>query len=179
MAPAFDVSQLSPATLAEALRSLPPRAGTLLRRRLARGEALEDCATFYGVSLEAFSTHLLREALALTARTGGQSREPVSAEEEAAWTRQLSAALGRPSASVSPALADTVALCQRLLAIGPAVESTLDALDREEALSPRRRREDILRRGVVVLLLALASYLYWTRPPDPAEPPVRSPPSAR
>ncbi|MDC0708923.1 hypothetical protein POL68_10635 [Stigmatella sp. ncwal1] len=176
---AFDVSQLSPATFAEALRALSPRAGALLRRRLARGETLEDCATLHGVSLEALSIHVLREALTLTARTGGQSREPVSVEEEAAWTRQLTAALGRPAAPVSPALADTVALCQRLLAIGPEVEATLEAMDREEAHSPRRKREDLLRRGVVVLLLALAAYLYWTRPPEPAVPSGRPPPSAR
>jgi hypothetical protein len=173
MATAFDASQLSPAPLAEALRALPPRAGALLRRRLARGRTLEDCATLYGVSPEAVATHLLREALALTARLGGQGREPVNVEEEAAWSRQLSAALGRQVAPVSPALADTVALCQRLLSVGPEVEATLEALEQEEARSPRRQREDTLRRWAVVLLLALASYLYWTRPPEPPERPSR------
>ena len=179
MATAFDASQLSPATFAEALRALPPRAGALLRRRLARGETLEACAALYGVSQEAIATHLLREALALTARMGGQGREPVNAEEEAAWTRQLSAALGRQVAPVSPALASTVALCQRLLTLGPEVEATLEALEREEARSPRRQREDTLRRWAVVLLLALASYLYWTRPPEPTERPTRPPASTR
>jgi hypothetical protein len=122
---------------------------------------------------------LLREALALTARMGGQAREPGSPEEEAAWARQLSTALGRQVAPVSPALAGTVALCQRLLLLGPEVEATLEALEREEARSPRRQREDTLRRWAVVLLLALASYFYWTRPPEPAERPVRPPTAPR
>jgi hypothetical protein len=162
--------------LGELLRKLPPRPSALLRRRLARGDSLEACAAFYGVTTEAFSTHLLREALALTAACGGNTRLPATPDEEEAWARQLSAALERESATVSPALADTVALCRRLLAAGTEVEAALDAAEQAEAASPHRRREDLLRRLVVGLLLALAAYFYWTRPP---EPPVRPPPSSR
>jgi hypothetical protein len=165
MPAAFEPAQLSPSALGELLRKLPPRPAALLRRRLARGDSLEACAAFYGVPPEAFSTHLLREALTLTAAVGGTTRSPETPDEEAAWARQLSAALERETATVSPALADTVALCRRLLAAGPEVEAALETAEREEAASPRRRREDFLRRLAVGLLLALAAYFYWTRPP--------------
>jgi hypothetical protein len=177
--PAFDPSQLAPTLLGEVLRSLPPRAAALLRRRLARGESLEACALFYGVTPEAFSIHLLREALALTAAAGGRTRSPENPEEEAAWARQLSAALERETAPSSPALADTVALCRRLLSAGPEVEAALEAADRAEAASPRRRREDLLRRLAVGLLLALAAYFYFTRAPEPERGVPRPLPTAR
>ncbi|MBN1207243.1 MAG: hypothetical protein JXB05_20325 [Myxococcaceae bacterium] len=164
MPAAFDPSQLPPAALAEVLRKLPPRPVALLRRCLARGESLEACAAFYGVTPAALSANLLREALALTEAAGGGPRPPESPEEEAAWARQLSAALERETATVSPALSDTVALCRRMLAVGPQVELALEAADRAEAASPRRKREDLLRRLAVGLLLALAAYFYWKRP---------------
>jgi hypothetical protein len=165
MPSAFDPAQLPPQELGVLLRKLPPRPAALLRRRLVRGEPLEACATFYGVTPEALSTHLLREALALTAANGGHTRSPETPEEEAAWARQLSAALERETATVSPALADTVALCRQLQATGTQVETAWEAAERAEAASPRRKREDLLRRLAVGLLLALAAYFYWTRPP--------------
>jgi hypothetical protein len=164
MPAAFDPSQLTPAALAEVLRKLPPRPSALLRRCLARGESMEACAAFYGVTPEAFATNLLREALALTEAAGGSPRAPESPDEEAAWARQLSTTLERETASVSPALADTVLLCQRIRAQGPQVEVALEAADRAEAASPRRKREDLLRRLAVGLLLALAAWFYWKRP---------------
>jgi hypothetical protein len=165
MPSAFEPSQLSPQALGELLRKLPPRPSALLRRRLVRSEPLEACAAFYGITPKAFSTHLLREALALTAASGGQSRAPETPDEESAWARQLSAALERETATVSPALADTVSLCRRLQAAGTQVETAWEAAERAEATSPRRKREDLLRRLAVGLLLALAAYFYWTRPP--------------
>lgn len=171
MPAAFDPAQLTPAALGTVLRALPPRPAALLRRRLVQGTSLPACAAFYGVTPEALSVHLLREALALTKTAGGSARPPSSPEEEEAWARQLSAALERDSAPVSPALLETVTLCRRLVAAGPEVGAALDAADREEAESPRRQREDLLRRLAVGLLLALAAYFYWTRPPEPSAPP--------
>lgn len=176
MPPVFDLSQLAPAALGEVLRALPPRAAALLRRRLVQGVSLEACATFYGVSPEAFSVNLLREVLSLTTAAGGSARPPSGPEEEAAWARQLSAALERETSSVSPALLDTVALCRHLLTVGPQVEAALEAAEHVEAASPRRKREELIRRLAVGLLLALAAYFYWARPP---EPPARPPPAAR
>ncbi len=178
MASTFAPAQLSPAALGTALRALPPRPAALLRRRLVQGESLPACAAFYGVTEEALSVNLLREALALTAATGGSARAPGSLDEEAAWARQLSAALEREAAPVSPGLVDTVALCRRVLAVGPEVKSALEAAERVDAASPRRKREDVLRRLAVGLLLALAAYFYWTHPPEsPPPPPARSQPS--
>lgn len=179
MPSAFEPSQLAPTALAAVLRALPPRPSALLKRRLVQGASLEACAAFYGVTPEAFSVNLLREALVLTQTVGGSARPPASPDEEAAWARQLSAALERDGAPVSPALADTVALCRRLLATGPEVGAALDAAERVEAASPRRKREDLLRRLAVGLLLALAAYFYWTRPPENPSPPHRPIPGVR
>lgn len=179
MPPAFDPSQLTPAALGAALRTLPPRPAALLRRRWVQGEPLEACASFYGVTPEALSIHVLRESLALTAAVGGSTRPPANPDEEEAWARQLSAAPERETAPVSPALLDTVALCRRLRATGPEVEAALIAAERLLEDSPHRKREDLIRRIAVGLLLALAAYFYFTRPPEPASPPPRSPPAAR
>lgn len=178
MTAAFTPAQLTPASLGEVLRTLPPRPAALLRRRLTQGASLEACARFYGVTEEALSIHLLREAQALTSAQGGSARPPASPEEEEAWARQFSAALERDTAPVSPALVDTVALCKRLQSVGKEVEAHLVETERQEEASPKRRREELLRRLAVGLLLALAAYFYWTRPPDPAPPP-RTLPSSR
>jgi hypothetical protein len=179
MPPAFDASQLAPAALGAVLRALPPRPAALLRRRLVQGGSLEACSTFYGVTPEALSISLLREALGLTTAAGGSARPPANPDEEAAWARQLSAALERETAAVSPALLDTVTLCRHLLAAGTQVEAALAAAERVEAASPRRKREELIRRLAVGLLLALAAYFYWTRPPEPSTPPARPRPAAR
>jgi hypothetical protein len=179
MPPAFTPSQLTPASLGAVLQTLPPRPAALLRRRLTQGASLEACATFYGVTEEAVSIHVLREAQALTSAVGGSARPPESPDEEAAWARQLSAALEREAAPVSPALVDTVALCRRLQAVGKEVEAALAERERLEAASPKRKREELLRRLAVGLLLALAAYFYWTRPPEPSTTLTRPPPSSR
>ncbi|HYH97214.1 hypothetical protein [Hyalangium sp.] len=167
MPPAFNPSQLAPAALAVELRNQPPRQTALLRRRLVQGASLEACAAFYGVRLEAISIHLLRAALELTTAAGGSPRPPASDDEEEAWARQLSAALERETASVSPGLQDTVALCRRLQTVGKEVEAALAAIERLEAASPHRKREELIRRLAVGLLLALAAYFYLKRPPAP------------
>lgn len=177
MPAAFTPAQLTPASLGAALRTLPPRPAALLRRRLTQGASLEACATFYGVTPEAMSIHVLREAQTLTSAVGGSARPPASPDEEEAWARQLSVALEREAAPASPALADTVALCKRLQQVGKEVEDHLAEVERLEESSPKRRREELLRRLAVGLLLALAAYFYWTRPPDPAPP--RTLPSSR
>lgn len=177
MTATFTPAQLTPAALGAALRTLPPRPAALLRKRLAQGASQEAVATFYGVTPEAAAIHVLREAQALTSAVGGTPRPPSGPDEEEAWARQLSAALERESAPVSPALADTAALCKRLQQVGKEVEDHLAELERLEEASPKRRREELFRRLAVGLLLALAAYFYWTRPPDPAPP--RPLPSSR
>jgi hypothetical protein len=168
--PALSAPPPSPEALCTALRALEPRATAALTRRLLEDRALEACAAFYGVSPEAFSVRLLRAGLSLTEALGLPVPAPSSEAEEATWARALVRALEDAGASIPAALEPTVALCRRVREVGPEVVAALEAAEREEADSPRRRREDLLRRLAVVLLLAVTAYLYWTRL---SEPPVR------
>jgi hypothetical protein len=155
-----------------ALRELEPRAAAVLSRRLLEERSLDACAAFYGVSREAFSVLLLRAARSLTRAAGLPSRPPASEEEETTWARMLAGALEGGAAPVAAALVPTVELCRRLRALRAQVREALEAAEREEAHSPRRHREEWLRRLVVAALLALTAYLYWTRPEEPPARPV-------
>jgi hypothetical protein len=170
VSPAPDASALTPAALCEALRTLEPRPAAVLSRRLLEDRSLDACATFYGVSREAFSLLLLRAAQSLALATGLPARPPTSEAEEATWARMLAETLEGGTAPVSAALVSAVDVCRRLRTQRTEVRAALEAAEREEADSPRRRREEWLRRLVVAALLALTAYLYWTRP---AEPPTR------
>lgn len=177
VSPPPDVSRLSAASLCAALRVLPYRATTLLVMRLVQGRSLEDCAVFYGITPEAFRVHLLRAGLELTRALALPCRPPENDAEEEVWARSLSEALERETASVAPALGATVDVCRRVRAAGPEVTAALEAAEREEERSPRRQREDWLRRLAVLALLALTVWLYLHRPPEPPERPV--PPRAQ
>lgn len=167
---ALEATSLSPAALCGALRSLEPRPAALLSRWLVEERSVDDCATFYGVSREACVLHLLRAAQALTREAGLPARPPVNDEEEATWARMLTGVLEGGAAPVAGALVSTVEVCRRLRAVRAEVRAARAAAEREEADSPRRHREDWLRRLAIAALLALTAYLYWTRP---AEPPAR------
>lgn len=170
VSPAPQASALTPAALSEALRRLEPRPAAVLTRRLLEDRPLDACATFYGVSREAFSVTLLRAAQSLTRTLGLPARQPTSDEEETTWARMLAETLEGGTAPVAAALVSTVEVCQRLRATRVEVQAALEAAEREEESSPRRRRQDVLRRITIAALLALTAYLYWTRP---AEPPAR------
>jgi hypothetical protein len=170
VSPAPQASALTPAALCEALRHLEPRPAAVLTRRLLEERPLDACAAFYGVSREAFALLLLRAAQSLTRALGLPARPPVSEDEERTWARMLTETLEGGTAPVAAALVSTVEVCQRLRATRAEVQAALDAAEREEENSPRRRRQDLLRRLAVAVLLALTAYLYWTRP---AEPPAR------
>ncbi|WP_343073313.1 hypothetical protein [Pyxidicoccus fallax] len=177
-----DASRLSPRALIAALRALEPRPSALLVRRLVQDRPLKECAAFYGVSEEAFSVLLLRAALSLAREVGLPAREPAGEEEEAAWARMLSKALGREDARFPTALVPVVELCQRLRDDGAEVAAGMEAAAREDAASPGRRREDLLRRLAVAALLALTAYLYLSRadePPRRPNPPVHTTPAER
>ncbi|WP_233262194.1 hypothetical protein [Vitiosangium sp. GDMCC 1.1324] len=169
MSPALDVSRLTTPELCAALRALPYRQTALLVRRLVQGHSLEDCAAFYGISREAFSVHLLRAGLELTNAVGLPCRSPESDVEEDVWARALTEALERETVTVPPALAETVALCRRLRALGAEVAAALEAAEREEEDSPKRQREEWLRKLAVLALLGLTAYLYCNRPEEPRE----------
>jgi hypothetical protein len=142
----------------------------MLSRWLLEERSLDACAAFYGVSREAFSIHALRAAQALTRAVGLPARPPVSDEEETTWARMLAETLEGGTAPVSAALVSTVEVCRRLRAVRAEVRAAQEAAERAEADSPRRRRDEWLRRIAVAVLLALTAYLYWSRP---AEPPAR------
>lgn len=168
-----DASRLSAAELGAALRALPYRTSAFLVTHLVQRRALAASAAFYGISPEAFSVHLLRAALELARRVGGTGRAPGSDVEEEVWARALTEALEREGAAVPSAVAEGVALCRRLHALGPEVTAVLEATEREEERSPKRRREDVLRRLAVLALLALTAWLYFNRPPEPPPPTVQ------
>ncbi|MBE4753072.1 hypothetical protein G4177_33475 [Corallococcus sp. ZKHCc1 1396] len=168
-----DASRLSTEALGTALRGLEPRMAAVLIRRLVERRSLAECATWYGISTEAFSVLLLRAGVALARRAAPPAREPEGAEEAAAWERMLAAALEKDSAPVPVALAPVAQVCRRLQELGPQMETALEQAARADADSPGRAREEWLRRLAVAALLALTAWLYWTRPPDPEPRPER------
>ena len=179
VSPAPDATRLSAPELGAALRTLPYRPSAFLVKRLVQGRPLEESAAFYGISPETFSVHLLRAGLALTGAVALPCRAPENDAEEDVWARALAEALERETAAVPAALAETVALCRRLRALGPEVAAALEAAEREEEDSPKRQREDWLRRLAVLALLGLTAYLYCNRPEEPPERPVQPRPLER
>jgi hypothetical protein len=174
--PAPGTARPSPEVLAQTLRALPARTSSLLSNRLLQGRSEEVCAAFYGISAEAFGVHLLRSALELAEVLGQRVRAPEGAAEEEAWARGLAAALQGEGARVGATLEPVVELCRRLREAGPEVVAQLEQAEQEEARSPRRQKEEWLRRLAVLLLVALTAWLYWTRPPEePQRPPPLAP----
>lgn len=172
VSPAPDVSRLSAPELSAALRAQPYRASAFLVMRLVRGQSLEDCAAFYGISPSAFSTHLLRAALELTRTLTLPCRPPENEAEEDVWARGLADALEHESVGAASALTGVVDVCRRVRALGSEVAAALDAAEQEEEQSPRRRREELLRKLAVLALVALTLWLYLHRPPEPPERPA-------
>jgi hypothetical protein len=173
-----EASRLSPQVLIASLRAMEPRPSALLLRRLVEGRSQEACATYYGVSAEAFSVLLLRASVALARRVGLAVREPAGGDEEAAWARMLGEALTREDARFPAALVPAVDVCRRLRAVGTEVAEGMEAAAREDAASPHRRREEWLRRLAVAALLALTAYLYLSRPEEPPRRPRPPAPAA-
>lgn len=168
-----DAARLPPEALVAALRELEPRASAVLVRRLVERRPLAECATWYGISSDAFSVLLLRAGVELARHAGQPARPPESTEEAAAWERMLAAAVERDTAPVPVALAPVAQLCRRMHEAGPQVEAALAQAALADANSPRRSREEWLRRLAVAALLALTAWLYWTRPPEPDPRPER------
>ncbi|AEI68166.1 hypothetical protein LILAB_31425 [Corallococcus macrosporus] len=164
-----------PATFITALRELEPRPAAMLVHRLVEGHSLAACATHYAIPPDTFSVHLLRAALALTRRRGLPAREPASADEETAWARRLAEALERQDARFPAGLAPVVETCRELQAQAGPVATGLEAAEQESRASPRRRREEWLRRLAVALLLGLTAWLYLSKSEEPAVPRQRPP----
>lgn len=168
-----DAARLSTEALGAALRALEPRMAAVLIRRLVERRPLAECATWYGISTDAFSVLLLRSAIALTRHVGQPARAPEGAEEAAAWERMLAGALEQATAPVPVALIPVAQVCRRLQELGPQMETALAQAAQADADSPARAREEWLRRLAVAALLALTAWLYWTRPQEPEPRPER------
>ncbi len=169
VSPAPDVSHLSTAELVTALRALPYRQTAFLMTRLVQDRSTRESALFYGITPESFCVHLLRAGLALTRAAALPCREPENEAEEDVWARALAEALERETVAVPGALTETVALCRRLRALGREVAAALEAAEREQEESPKGRREDLLRRLAVAVLLVLTAFLYCNRPEETPE----------
>ena len=171
VSPAPDASRFSIADFTTALRVLPSRSAALLLRRLAQGRSLPESASFYGISPDAFSVHLLRAALALSRAAALPVRAPENDTEEELWARVLAESLEHETVTIPPSMVGTVALCRRMRVLGPELTAALQAAERAEEDSPKRRREDWLRRLAVLALLGLTAYLYLHRTEEPQERP--------
>jgi hypothetical protein len=180
VSPAPDASRFSTAELLAALRARPYREAAFLLTRLTQGRSLAESAAFYGISPDAFSVHLLRAALGWSRAASLPCRPPENDAEEDVWARALAGALEQDTASVPPPLTAPLAMCRRMRALGKEVTEALQAAEREEEDSPRRRREDWMRRLAVLALLGLTAYLYFSRPVEqPSERRIPARPSER
>ncbi len=159
----------TPEELARALGRLPPRDAAWLRRRYVDGEGLQGCARAFGVAEQTVPLHTLRAArlllAALSSAAPGSAegdrpgREPPVTPRDApplsdAEESQLAARL---EAGTEPTL------CPPLRALAGHARDIrrLEAAWEEAAqASPERRRQDWLRRGALLGLVALALWLY-------------------
>ncbi len=142
------------------LAELSPRSAQALILRLVEGRSREDCARLYGIAPEAFDVMLLRAAKELA---GQVSTAPY--QQELSEAKELAAAL---SNGVRTGLA---AHLEPLAEHRAEVKQRIEAAEREAERSVARRREDWIRRILVLLIIALTAYFYVSRPPE--APPLR------
>jgi hypothetical protein len=162
-----------------ALEGRPPQA---LGLRLLEGRSREDCAAFFGISPGAFDVMLLRAARELEqAALPGPAQPLLPSGEERHQAAQLARVLegdALPEAELAPEVKRDARLLRHLREHAPEVKAALDALQREAESSPKAKRDLWIRRGLVVLLIASALYLYGRQqapspppgPPSPVEP---------
>lgn len=170
-----------PFELVRALRALPPRQERLLAMRLLEKASDAACAAHYGITQEAFGLHLLRALDALADALAGRISRPGQATQaqDLEWSAALNRALlhaettsssgGTPSNpdvarvhvatdddDAPAALRTRIALALQLREHGSALRAGLEAAERADADSPKRRRVEALRLAAIVALLALA-----------------------
>ena len=156
------------------LTRLSPRAQQALRLRVLEGRPAPECAEFFGISLEAFALMLLRAARELeAARQGASSSAPEGDfERERAEAEALEKGLAESAPSVR---ADRL---REMGAQGPQILAHLAAVEREHQQSPAFRRETLIRRSLVLVVLLLTAYFYFRANPGPVfqpRPPASAP----
>lgn len=149
-----------------ALHALEPRAARLLELRFVEGRPDVEVAAHYGMPPAAYDVHLLRTGrmfLAAHEWEGHVAQRDVPLEVEQNEGRQLVEAL---SADRDPAasIADVCLALRRLSKNAAAVKARMAQLQREELDSPAAHRETLIRRALVVILVLVTLYLYFTRP---------------
>ncbi|HEX4620524.1 MAG TPA: hypothetical protein VH208_03065 [Myxococcaceae bacterium] len=141
--------------LRDRLRAMEPRAAHVLVMRWVDGRSRAECAAAFGIRPEAFDVKLWRATRALL--------EPDARMERFESEQLAAAALARAmdgGAAAEPGVASAATLASELRAHAPALRAALDAAARADEDSPARRREDWLRRGAIVLIVALTAFFY-------------------
>jgi hypothetical protein len=142
--------------LRDRLRGMEPRAAHILVMRLVDGRSRAECATAYGIRLEAFDVKLWR-ALRELLEPGAA---PEAFELEQASADALARALEAPPSEGESAVAAALAKAGELRANAAALRAALDAAARADEDSPGRRREEWLRRAAIVVIIALTAFFY-------------------
>jgi hypothetical protein len=136
---------------------------------LLEGGPLEACAANYGVSPNAYAVHLLRAGRALAAQLGVPPEAPgdVAGMDEVAQARGVVRALeaarratagGPLPTDVPDGLHPLVSVLSQVAAQAGAIRAAQLAAEEAEAQSPRRQREEWLRRLAIAILVALTAY---------------------
>ncbi len=143
------------AELTQALRTIAPRPALVLTYRCLGAHPAADCATHYGIGVEAFDLLLLRSAAPLVERFGVDPKLPDAIEQEQAYATRLRQALeGGGSHPFAPVLLE-------LTAQKDEVRAQLDAAEAAWQRSPAAARETWLRRIAILVVIALSAYFYW------------------
>ncbi len=143
------------------MAELNPRSQQILELRLVTGLSGEECAAFYGISVEPFEVALLRSGQELSRELSGANRarpEAIPYAEELSKARALSNALetgDRPPAETLGKIFDDI---QRVRALAPEIRSRAAAAEVEAQASARRR--NFVWRLLLLALLGAAAWLY-------------------
>lgn len=139
----------------------------LLELRILEGKPDAHVARFFGMPDGAYAVHLLRAARAfMEAYTPvwGRAERDVPLQVEENEGKELLSALASMG-QAAPSVAGLSRALRHLGEHGPKVKARLEALAKEEAASPRAKRETLIRRVLVIILVAVTLYLYFSRPP--------------
>jgi hypothetical protein len=143
------------------MAELNPRSQQILELRLVTGLSREECAAFYGISVEPFEVALLRSGQELSRGLSGAKRAPPEAipfAEELFKARALSDALetgDRPAAEALGKIFDDI---QRVRSLASEIRSQTAAAELEAQTSAPRR--NMLWRLLLLALLGAAALLY-------------------
>lgn len=147
------------------LAQLSPRANQALRLRVLEGRSAPECAGFFGIDTDAFGLMLLRATRELEAADQGAS--PPAPDPDIEHERGEASALERGLAG-GASFARTDAL-KKLGADGPELLAYLAAQERVHESSPAFKRETLIRRVLVGVVLLLTAFFYFRAktPPQP------------